>query len=71
VDDFFAPSNRALHQRMLELKVAHDYTERPGGHTWAYWSNAVKYQVLYFSTGFKDKLGAHKNGTAPQPRLAD
>lgn len=50
VDDFFAPSNRALHQRMLELKVPHDYTERPGGHTWDYWSNAIKYQVLYFST---------------------
>jgi S-formylglutathione hydrolase FrmB len=57
VDDFFVPSNRALHQRMVELKVAHDYTERPGGHTWAYWSNAVNYQVLYFSTKFKDKLG--------------
>jgi S-formylglutathione hydrolase FrmB len=55
VDDFFAPSNRALHQRMLELKVPHDYSERPGGHTWTYWSNAVKYQVLYFSTKFKAK----------------
>jgi S-formylglutathione hydrolase FrmB len=57
VDDFFAPTNRALHQRLLELKVPHDYTERPGGHTWAYWSNAIKYQVLYFSTKFTDKLG--------------
>ncbi|MDB5936822.1 MAG: esterase family protein [Massilia sp.] len=57
VDDFFAPTNRALHQRMLELKVAHDYTERPGGHTWAYWANAVQYQVLYFSTRFNFKLG--------------
>jgi S-formylglutathione hydrolase FrmB len=57
VDDFFAPTNRALHQRLLELKVAHDYTERPGGHTWDYWSNAIKYQVLYFSNKFKDKLG--------------
>jgi S-formylglutathione hydrolase FrmB len=55
VDDFFAPTNRALHQRLLELKVAHDYTERPGGHTWDYWANAIKYQVLYFSTKFQDK----------------
>jgi S-formylglutathione hydrolase FrmB len=53
VDDFFAPGNRALHQRLLELKVAHDYTERPGGHTWDYWANAIKYQVLFFSTSFK------------------
>ena len=50
VDDFFAPGNRALHQRMLELKIPHDYTERPGGHSWDYWANAIKYQVLYFST---------------------
>jgi S-formylglutathione hydrolase FrmB len=70
VDDFFAPANRALHQRMLELKVAHDYTERPGGHTWDYWANAVKYQLLYFSTRFKDKLGdrpAANENLSPTP----
>lgn len=53
-DDFFAPVNRALHQRMLELKIPHDYTERPGGHTWDYWANAIKYQMLYFSTKFNE-----------------
>ncbi|GAB3454182.1 alpha/beta hydrolase family protein [Massilia terrae] len=55
VDDFFAPVNRALHQRLLELKVAHDYTERPGGHTWDYWTNAIKYQMLFFSTRFRQE----------------
>lgn len=55
VDDFFVPSNRKLHQRLLELKVSHDYSERPGGHTWDYWSNAIKYQILFFSTKFKEK----------------
>lgn len=55
VDDFFAPANRALHQRLVELKVPHDYTERPGGHTWAYWSNAVQYQMLYFSKKLQEK----------------
>ncbi|MES2016055.1 MAG: alpha/beta hydrolase family protein [Pseudomonadota bacterium] len=58
VDDFFMPGNRALHQRLLELKVAHDYTERPGGHNWDYWANAIKYQILYFSTKFKDDKNA-------------
>ncbi len=56
VDDFFIDSNRALHQRLVELKVPHDYTERPGGHTWDYWSNAIKYQVLFFSDKFQEKL---------------
>lgn len=53
VDDFFIDSNRALHQRLMELKVPHDYTERPGGHTWEYWDNAIQYQVLFFSNRFK------------------
>lgn len=56
VDDFFIESNRALHRRMLELKVRHDYTERPGGHSWDYWSNAIKYQLLFVSTKFDEKL---------------
>lgn len=56
VDDFFIDSNRALHKRMVDLKVPHDYTERPGGHSWDYWSNAIKYQVLFFSTKFSEKL---------------
>lgn len=56
VDDFFIDSNRALHKRMLELKVPHDYSERPGAHSWDYWSNAIKHQVLFFSTKFGEKL---------------
>jgi putative tributyrin esterase len=53
VDDFFIDSNRALHRRLTELKIPHDYTERPGGHTWEYWDNAIQYQVLFFSNRFK------------------
>lgn len=72
VDDFFAPVNRALHRRLLELKVAHDYTERPGGHTWDYWSNAIQYQALYFANKFKEKapepLGIAPAALVPQPQ---
>jgi putative tributyrin esterase len=56
VDDFFISSNRALHDELLEIKVPHDYTERPGGHDWDYWDNAIKYQVLFFATKFSNKL---------------
>lgn len=48
-DDFFITVNRSLHQLLLTRKVPHDYTERPGGHNWEYWSNAVKYQMLFIS----------------------
>jgi S-formylglutathione hydrolase FrmB len=53
VNDSLVQSNRLLHERLVELGVPHDYAERPGGHTWKYWSNAVKYQVLFFAGTFR------------------
>lgn len=53
VEDFFFPMNKALHQKMAERNIAHDYIERPGSHTWEYWQNAVKYQVLFFDGFFR------------------
>ncbi|HWB92427.1 MAG TPA: alpha/beta hydrolase family protein [Puia sp.] len=52
VNDFFLTVNRALHQKLLEKKIDHDYTERPGGHSSAYWHNSIDYQVLFFSKYF-------------------
>ncbi len=54
-DDFFYAVNRALHEKMLTLKIAHDYIERPGKHDWNYWRNAVKYQLLFFKEYFNSK----------------
>lgn len=54
-DDFFIAVNRALHRKLLKQGIPHDYTERPGGHSWAYWSNAVKYQFLFFQEYFLQK----------------
>lgn len=51
-EDFFYDINKNLHQKMLRLHIAHDYIERPGKHDWAYWQNAVGYQLLYFSNYF-------------------
>ena len=53
VDDFFIDDNRALHETLQTLQVAHDYSERPGGHSWTYWDNAVAYQMLFFANKFK------------------
>ncbi|MEM0577567.1 alpha/beta hydrolase [Flavobacterium polysaccharolyticum] len=49
VDDFLIEPNRELHRRLVYNKVEHDYTERPGAHTWEYWENALPYHVLFFS----------------------
>ncbi len=50
--DFMYNGNHALHEKMLRLNIPHDYIERPGKHEWAYWRNAVEYQMLYFSKYF-------------------
>lgn len=52
VDDFFYPYNKALHQKLVAMKINHDYIERPGKHDWQYWSNAVEYQLYFFRKYF-------------------
>jgi enterochelin esterase-like enzyme len=52
VDDFFLPVNRALHEKLLQLKINHDYIERPGGHAYTYWSGNIDYQILFFKKFF-------------------
>lgn len=49
MDDFLIESNREFHRRMVYEKVPHEYTERPGAHTWEYWENSLPYHVLFFS----------------------
>lgn len=51
--DFFFDVNRNLHKKLLERGIEHDYIERPGAHTWAYWRENVEYHLLFFRRGFK------------------
>ncbi len=55
-EDFLIDMNRAVHQKMLQLKIPHEYIERPGRHDWHYWANAVEYQLFFFRKYF-DKAG--------------
>ena len=55
VDDFFMPVNRALHDKLLQLKINHDYIERPGTHNYGYWQNSIDYQIMYFQKFFQRK----------------
>jgi len=54
-EDFFYKINHALHEKMVQLHIPHDYAERPGGHSWEYWSNSIKYQLLFFSNYFSSR----------------
>jgi len=50
--DIFIAGNRNLHQKMLQLKIPHEYIERPGQHDWNYWRNSIPYQLEYFRKFF-------------------
>ena len=54
VNDFLIQPNRDLHAKLNEQKVPHDYIERPGAHTWPYWTNAIEYQLLFFRKFFDE-----------------
>ncbi|MCE5229968.1 esterase family protein [bacterium] len=54
VGDFFIDNNRALHNLLLDMKVDHDYTERPGVHGWVYWRPNIQYQALFIHNRFEE-----------------
>jgi S-formylglutathione hydrolase FrmB len=56
-EDFYYEPNHKLHEKMLALKIPHDYTERAGKHEWAYWRNSIQYHLLFFKNYF-DKMKA-------------
>jgi putative tributyrin esterase len=41
-EDTLLPANRALHQGLEALGIAHEYAEHPGGHDWAYWAQHLE-----------------------------
>jgi S-formylglutathione hydrolase FrmB len=51
-EDFFFRVNENLHQQLLYRNIQHNYIIRPGGHSWPYWTNAVKYQMLFMKNYF-------------------
>lgn len=54
-EDRVIPMNRAVHEKMLKLKIPHEYLERPGEHNWPYWENAIQYQMIYINQQFRKK----------------
>ena len=53
VDDFFFGVNKAVHERLLQQKVGHDFIARPGAHNGAYWKNSIGYQIKFFKKFFE------------------
>ena len=60
VNDIFINENNAMHEALLKKGIAHDYTVRPGEHTWSYWTNSLDFQILFFSKCFAKAAKAAK-----------
>jgi S-formylglutathione hydrolase FrmB len=50
--DFFLKVNRALHAKLLQLKINHQYIERPGQHNREYWGSAINLHLEFFKKEF-------------------
>lgn len=59
IEDIFIAANRSLHQKLLTLKIPHDYIERPGKHSWDYWRYSVHFQLLFFKKFFDNNKLHH------------
>ncbi|MBO4723324.1 MAG: esterase family protein [Muribaculaceae bacterium] len=56
--DIFIKDNRALHAALKEHKIKHDYSERPGRHSWDYWVESLERHLRDFSSRiFMIKMG--------------
>lgn len=53
VDDFLIATNRQIHQLLLENETPHEYIERPGAHTWQYWTEALPVHLLFINKYLK------------------
>lgn len=50
--DIFYQQNVAIHELMMEKGIDHDFTVRPGAHTWTYWVSALDYHMVFFAKAF-------------------
>ena len=51
-DDFLYKGNSALHVKMRDLGIPHEYRVRQGGHEWGYWRTGLYDGLKFISEGF-------------------
>ncbi|WPR75014.1 alpha/beta hydrolase family protein [Algoriphagus sp. NG3] len=60
--DFFYQVNLNLHEQLAYNNIPHTFITGPGGHTWDYWADAVKYQLLFFHDFFPKNQSSPNEG---------
>lgn len=53
--DFFYDVNMALHQALTKAGIAHDFSIRPGQHSWKYWVVSLPRHLDFFKKAFDGK----------------
>jgi len=51
-DDFLYKGNSALHVKMRNLEIPHEYRVRNGGHEWSYWRSGLHDGLIFISDIF-------------------
>ncbi len=51
-DDFLYKGNSALHVKMRDLRIAHEYRVRNGSHQWSYWRTGLHDGLIFISEKF-------------------
>ena len=51
--DSLLDANRALHARLVDAGIPHQYEEFPGGHTWEYWATHLERTFRFFAEAMK------------------
>ncbi len=51
-DDFLYKGNSALHVKMRDLGIPHEYRVRNGGHEWSYWRTGLHDGLIFISEKF-------------------
>ena len=53
-EDFFYKVNVQLHEKLAYHNIPHSFMANPGAHNWQYWSDAIKYQLLFIKANLKN-----------------
>ena len=67
--DIFIKNNIAMHDQLVEKGINHDFTVRPGRHSWDYWVNSLDFHLLFFHKAFirgYELMEIEKNQTQKQ-----
>ena len=52
-DDFLYKGNSALHVKMRDLEIPHEYRVKDGAHNWSYWRTSLFDGLIFISDKFR------------------